>query len=139
MKKLLIWIDAIGIICVILFICGCASTKPSFGDIDTVPGPGESVLVFYRAALDFAGQAYVVYVNGEEKFSLKANKSGRLVVPNGVYELYGIVPSPMRNTLRPTKISVNSEELTFETKPGWTQGIYEVYLDFIEKKRTKLK
>jgi hypothetical protein len=132
MKKLSVWAGIIGIICVFLFICGCASSKPSAGDITTVPEQDESVLIFYRGALHFAAPPYTVYVDGIERFSLKANQSGRLVIPNGVHELVGYVPE-YRNTFRPKKISVKSEEITFEIRAVPING--DLNIDFFKKKR----
>jgi hypothetical protein len=136
MKKLSALAGAIVIICVFLFICGCASSKPSAGDITTVPGQDESVLIFYRGILHFASPPYTVYVDGVKQFSLKANQSGRLVVPNGVHELVGYAPD-YRNTLRPKKISVKSEEVTFEIRAVPMSSDFNI--DFFEKKIEKIK
>jgi len=140
MKKLSARISVLGIIGVFMLVCGCAS-KPSVGDIAAAPGPDESALIFHRGMSFFTDPPYVVYVDGVERFSLKANQSGRLIVPNGVHELVGYLPKyRYGNTARPKKVSVKSEEVTFDL--GTTVvggGHYDINIDFIEKQRKKLR
>ena len=138
MKKLPAWLSSLGVIGCFLLVCGCASSKPSVGDITAASGPDESVLIFYRGTLHFAAPPYAVYVDGIERFSLKANQSGRLIVPNGVHELVGVIPK-YRNTLRPKKVSVKSEEVTFEIRAGMVDGYYDINVDFIERQKNKLR
>jgi hypothetical protein len=138
MKKQAVCICVIGIIGVFLLVCSCASSKPSVGDIAAALGPDESVLIFYRGALHFAAPPYTVYVDGIERFSLKANQSGRLVVPNGVHEFVGVIQK-RRNTKKKKKVSVKSEEVTFEIKADWVDGYSDINIDFIEKQKNKLR
>ena len=137
MKKLSELAVVFGIFCLVLLVCGCASSRPSAGDLTSAPGQNESVLIFRRGFLHFANAPYAVHVDGVERFSLKANRSGRLVVPNGVYELSGNIPG-RRNIHMPKRINVNSEEVTFEIRANWQEWSRIIYLDFIEKRRRNL-
>jgi len=137
MKKKFVWISVFAIVSIFLSVNGCASSNPSIGDTSALPGSDESVIIFYRGILHFAAPPYSVYVNGIEQFSLKANQSGRIVVPNGVHDFTGYIPR-YNNSARPKKVSLRSEEITFEIK-AVREFNSSINIEFIEKKRTQLR
>jgi hypothetical protein len=133
---------ALGIICIVLAVSGCASSKPNVGDIDVVPGPDESVLVISRGIFGFANRPLTVYVDGTNKLTLKTLQTGRIVVPNGEHELLGKISVRNYRTI-PKKISVNSEEITFKVKFDFKKNfsgiITDLWVDFIQRKKSKLR
>jgi hypothetical protein len=125
---------------------GCASARPSIGDISTLPGPEESVLIIQRPLKFYASLIRVsIFVDGAERFILKNGQTGRLILENGIHEVVGVDNFLRKknqswgflHSIAPKRIAVNSQQLTL--KANILPGSETFIIGFDQIKKEALK
>jgi hypothetical protein len=115
------------------------------GDIEHIPGPGESVLVIQRPPKFYASLVKVsIFVDGTERFILKNGQTGRLIVENGIHEIAGLDnwlwkknQSWAYHYIAPKRIAVNSQQITLQVNILPSSETFIIGFDEVKKEALK--